>query len=321
MDSLLSELTVDRISAHLRGPDSTAFQAVHPVQIEHRVEIAKRFFGTGPGCGAVDVHSKSLLEVGCGQGDMSIVLAEMVGEGATVVGLYPAPLTYGAPMNLGQAQAILKSSAVGSRLHFVRGDVPSYFSKKADGTPTPSFEAAVVVHSLFYFPSEAALFESLTILRKANPPIKHLCLAEWALTTSNPTAIPHLLAIFAQSFLPKADANVQTIFSPVQLKKLAERAGWKLKSESVIANPGIQDGRWEVDMTLALQREREEELSKAAAAGSISSDGNASQEADTHRNLTTFSTLCDSIRSHLPDSGSTKGVTCVDVWTAVFEAA
>ncbi|KAE8184454.1 hypothetical protein CF328_g7852, partial [Tilletia controversa] len=52
-----------------------------------------------------------------------------------------------------------------------------------------------------------------------------------------------------------------TIFSPVQLKKLAERAGWKLKSESVIANPGIQDGRWEVDMTLALQREREEELS------------------------------------------------------------
>ncbi|CAD6911386.1 unnamed protein product [Tilletia controversa] len=219
MDSLLSELTVDRISAHLRGPDSTALQAVHPVQIEHRVEIAKRFFGTGPGCGVVDVHSKSLLEVGCGQGDMSIVLAEMI----SADWFRPFP---GAPMNLGQAQAILKSSAVGSRLDFVRGDVPSYFSKKPEGTPTISFEAAVVVHSLFYFPSEAALFESLTILRKANPPIKHLCLAEWALTTSNPTAIPHLLAIFAQSFLPKADANVQTIFSPVQLKKLAERAGW-----------------------------------------------------------------------------------------------
>ncbi|KAE8221453.1 hypothetical protein CF319_g5194 [Tilletia indica] len=325
MDSILSQLTVESISTHLRGTgdDPTVQQAVHPVQIEHRLEIARRLFGSASSAAGLDINKKRVLEVGCGQGDMSIVLAEMVGEGGHVVAIDPAPLTYGAPMNLGQAQGVLKSSAVGSRLTFLRADVPTFFSSSSPAQELTSnsdlpFEAAVLAHCIFYFPSEAELLKTLTTLRRAGD-IKHLCLAEWTLNASNPTAVPHLLAILAQSFLPKAEANVQTIFSPTQLKRLAESAGWKLKSESVITNPTLQDGRWEVDMTLDFQREREEELKKSAAASSAQDED---KDGEKTRNLKTFSTFCDSIRAHLPDpAGSAKGITCVDVWTAVFEAA
>jgi len=82
----------------------------------------------------------------------------------------------------------------------------------------------------------------------------------------------------------------------------------------VLPNPDVQDGRWEVGMTLHLQQER----NGSGAAGSESTGGGDEQA----RAPATFSAMCDSIRAHLPDpSGSAKGVTCVDVWTAVFDAA
>jgi len=253
-----------------------------------------------------------VLEVGCGQGDMTIVLAELLGPEGRVTAIDPAPLDYGAPLTLGQAQAILTTSAIGSRLTFRQADVPSFY-----GSATPAHQEAhdiaLLVHCLFYFPSEADLLTTLTTLRTRGQ-VKHLCLAEWSLSTSHPTAIPHLLAILAQAYLPEADANIRTIFSPEQLRALAQKAGWKLRTESVLPNPDVQDGRWEVGMTLHLQQER----NGSGAAGSESTGGGDEQA----RAPATFSAMCDSIRAHLPDpSGSAKGVTCVDVWTAVFDAA
>ncbi|KAF8847066.1 hypothetical protein BDZ45DRAFT_755295 [Acephala macrosclerotiorum] len=59
-----------------------------------------------------------VLEIGCGQGDTTVVLADAVGERGEVHALDPGSLTYGSPSNLGQAQEHIKNSPVGSRITF-----------------------------------------------------------------------------------------------------------------------------------------------------------------------------------------------------------
>lgn len=55
-------------------------------QTLHRIEITNRF----------DVKPGSkILEVGCGQGDMTVVLATAVGEAGHVTAVDPASLDYG----------------------------------------------------------------------------------------------------------------------------------------------------------------------------------------------------------------------------------
>ncbi|KAK0569180.1 hypothetical protein OC861_001216 [Tilletia horrida] len=305
MDSQLSQLSVERIGTLLTSADGTGKDAVHPVQIEHRIEVAKRFFGTDSGHKNFSIEGQNVLEIGCGQGDFTIVLAELVGDKGKVVAIDPAPLDYGAPLSLGQAQGILTASSIGSRISFQQADVPAFFASAAkNGSP---FEVALLVHSLFYFASEAELLQTLKTLKESGH-VKNLCIAEYSLTVSQPEAISHLLSMVAQSFLPKEDANIRTLFSPAQIKRLAEEAGFKLQGESIIQNPGIQDGRWEVQTTLGLEQERK------ANAGSLA------ENSGEQRNLLTFSTLCDSIRANLPTTG-VKGVTCADVWTATFTAA
>ncbi len=56
-------------------------------QISHRQEIIGTWGGISPG--------KKVLEIGCGQGDCTIVLAHAVGEGGTVDAVDPAPPGYG----------------------------------------------------------------------------------------------------------------------------------------------------------------------------------------------------------------------------------
>ncbi|KAK0534795.1 hypothetical protein OC835_002568 [Tilletia horrida] len=321
MTALLPDLDSERISALLRSAsddDKTVLQAIHPAQIDHRLEIARRFFGSISGAGGggagLDIEGKAVLEVGCGQGDMTVVLAELVGEKGRVVAIDPAPLTYGSPLTLGEAQAVLQKTAVGSRMTFLQADVPSFFSQQAPEQPSSptrpqSFDTAILAHCLLYFSSAAELSQTLTELRRSAR-VQHLCLAEWDLAASRSEAVPHLLALVAQAFLPQAEANVRTLFSREQVRRIAEGAGWRLRCESTIVSPPrMQDGRWEVDLALGLEAARLRSVHSAARV-----------ESERERDVTTFSTMCDSIRAHLPTPGSSKGVACVDVWTAVFDA-
>jgi ubiquinone/menaquinone biosynthesis C-methylase UbiE len=54
---------------------------------EHRISILKKFpdLKLGP----------RILEIGCGQGDTTAVLAELVGENGHVTAVDPGPLDYG----------------------------------------------------------------------------------------------------------------------------------------------------------------------------------------------------------------------------------
>src|SRR3954467_5000592 len=59
-----------------------------------------------------------ILEIGCGQGDMTVVLADVVGECGHITGADYAPLTYGAPVNVGDSSAHLLAGPLGSRMTF-----------------------------------------------------------------------------------------------------------------------------------------------------------------------------------------------------------
>jgi protein-L-isoaspartate O-methyltransferase len=54
-----------------------------------------------------------VLEVGCGQGDMTAVLAHTVGREGHVTATDIAEPQYGAPITLGQASEHLKTTALG----------------------------------------------------------------------------------------------------------------------------------------------------------------------------------------------------------------
>ena len=78
----LDPAALARVSLH----DPANFSIQHS-QTLHRVEILQHWNITA---------DAKVLELGCGQGDFTTVLANAVGEHGTVVALDPASLEYGA---------------------------------------------------------------------------------------------------------------------------------------------------------------------------------------------------------------------------------
>ncbi|KAG4432126.1 hypothetical protein IFR05_012400, partial [Cadophora sp. M221] len=59
-----------------------------------------------------------VLEIGCGQGDTTVALADAVGEDGSVVALDPGSPDYGSPETLAQSQAHILSTPLGARITF-----------------------------------------------------------------------------------------------------------------------------------------------------------------------------------------------------------
>lgn len=78
----LDAASIARLSLH----DPANFSIQHS-QTVHRLVLLQHW----------DIHASSkVLELGCGQGDCTTVLAHVVGEQGSVVAVDPAELTYGA---------------------------------------------------------------------------------------------------------------------------------------------------------------------------------------------------------------------------------
>lgn len=69
------------------GHAEPGYLAVATHQAQHRIALAE-FWDISPG--------ESVLEIGCGQGDCTAVLATAVGESGHVTAIDPADLDYGA---------------------------------------------------------------------------------------------------------------------------------------------------------------------------------------------------------------------------------
>src|SRR3569833_546652 len=109
------------VSYHLSPPTPLP---VEEVQATHRINLLNTWAAIRPGA--------RVLELGCGQGTCTAVLAEAVGPEGHVDAVDPAPPTYGSPYTLGQAQALLSSAAVGDRIAWHRDTPEGFLSREAE---------------------------------------------------------------------------------------------------------------------------------------------------------------------------------------------
>ncbi|KAJ0295952.1 hypothetical protein COL5a_011626 [Colletotrichum fioriniae] len=238
-------------------------------QLTHRLRLAS-LWSIAP--------DTRVLDIGCGQGDSALVLSHAVaplsitpdGDATNTVNpgpdpgsapaghitaLDPAPGDYGSPYTLAQSQSHISSSPYGAAITFHQSDAPFYLTSH----PSEIFDAATLCHSLWYFPSGAAISSLFEALYRSN--ISKLCFAEYALRARTAAQKPHELAVAAQKrfYALRAGAekgfsldqgNVRGALAPEEIVVLAEGAGWKVRERGVVDTPGLLDGQWEVGAVL-----------------------------------------------------------------------
>ncbi|KAF3046927.1 hypothetical protein E8E12_008012 [Didymella heteroderae] len=289
MSEHLDAASIARLSLH----DHANFSIQHS-QTQHRLELLKHW--------NVSVGAK-VLELGCGQGDCTTVLASAVGEQGQVVAVDPADLEYGSPYTLGQAQRHISQGPLGRQITWVQ-QAPQDYLSSLPRDDSQVFDATVLAHCLWYFSSPSLILDTFRAIRKHS---KRLLLAEWSLVATHPSAQPHVLAALAQAALEcrksRSTSNVRTVLSTKRLTELALAAEWQLEHEIRIqAGNGLLDGQWEVSACLSpsFEKQVEEHVSDERERGVVLAVRDA----------------CEASLEDLP--GGTQGIRAMDVWIASF---
>lgn len=183
-----------------------------------------------------------VLEVGCGQGDMTAVLAAAVGEDGHVTAVDVADPSYGAPVTLGESAAFLRATPLGARIEFRFGvDVLT------DTFPDDAFDHVVLSQCAWYF---ASLDQLRATVGRVRPWARRLCFAEWDLEPTAHGQLAHLLAVQIQGMVEAAGergtGNVRTPFSRQTLLRVLAEAGWLAAAPRIVDATGMHDGAWEV---------------------------------------------------------------------------
>jgi SAM-dependent methyltransferase len=239
-DSLMSPQEVATCLLDQRNP------AHNIAALEHRQRLI-RTWGIPLG--------SNILEIGPGQGDFTVALADAVGPAGRIVAIDNAPPGYGTPP-VEEAQAFILASRLGPRIEFVRGDPIEFLSSRTETTAASpkTFDFIVFCHCIWYFSKPHYLAQ---LLRVACPLVGTALVAEWSLSTSLPEAFPHVLSALLNNTLESLQSdsslrNIRTAQTPPQIIRAAEGAGWALRMEQVIPSaPGQLDGRREARMVLA----------------------------------------------------------------------
>ncbi|GKV56441.1 SAM-dependent methyltransferase [Sporosarcina sp. NCCP-2222] len=213
---------------------------VQRVQTEHRLKLIDSW--------GISYGSK-VLEIGCGQGDTTAALAYTVGKQGSVIGLDIASPSYGSPVTLGDAAARLMQSPLGSQAE-IRFEC-DVLSEDVD-FPSGSFDFIVFSHCSWYLDSFETLEALFSKIKKWGG---KLCFAEWDTRIQTIEQYPHFLAVLIQShyecFKKDSLSNVRTLFTPMDVKRIAKSTGWTIQREETIFSPEMQDGEWEIEMTLS----------------------------------------------------------------------
>ncbi len=186
----------------------------------------------------------TVLEIGCGQGDMTAVLAHAVGSGGHVTAVDIASPHYGAPISLGESAAHLQHTPLGQCVEFhFHYDLlnPSIVF------PADAFDYVVLAHCSWYY---ASLEQLRRVLLRVHPWASRLCYSEWDMEPHALEQLAHLLAVLIQgqvaAYHLDSVGNVRTPFSITRLKHLLQETGWSVSTASVIDSSQLQDADWEI---------------------------------------------------------------------------
>lgn len=213
---------------------------VQVVQTQFRMQLVEGW-GIPPGA--------HILEIGCGQGDMTAALASAAGPTGHVTAVDIASPDYGAPATLGQAAAHLKGTPLGERIdfHFEYNVLDA-----AKDFPSNHFDYLVLTHCSWYFEDLAQLGRALGRIR---PWARRLCFSEWDLEPQSLDQVAHLLAVLIQgqveAYKTGSSSNVRTPFSRTRFKQLLAETGWNVAAEASVDSTPLQDAGWEIDICLA----------------------------------------------------------------------
>lgn len=288
----ISLSSAERIASYQLTSPTPQGLAIEIAQARHRINLLNKWSVIKPG--------SKILELGCGQGNCTAVLADAVGPDGHIDAVDPASPDYGSPFTLGQAQAHISSSQVDSRISWHRA-TPQEFLLHSDKI----WDCAVLTHCIWYFLSPSILQEILTALVGR---VRHLCVAEYALHATLPQAVPHVLAALARATLeahkPQSESNIQTPLAPEAIKALAEKCGWNLESEaSLVPEEGLLDGHWETGAVVSESFLKE-----------------AQSTVKEERVMIVLESSRTAVRAAVDNVGVVKNVRTMDVWTGVFSA-
>jgi ubiquinone/menaquinone biosynthesis C-methylase UbiE len=214
------------------------------LQLQHRMAIIHMW---------APVLGTHVIEVGCGQGETTIVLAAAVGASGHVLAVDNGPAEYGRPVTLGEAHTYIKAATLGDCIEFLLST--DLLDPQID-FPENAFDLAVFSHSSWYMSSPQELQQLFARVRLW---ARRLGYAEWDVRPRHLQQLPHLLAVLLQahahSVAPQTStANVRSLILPEHARLLAENAGWTITEEKIIdtSTPLGYGKAWEIHKALEM---------------------------------------------------------------------
>jgi ubiquinone/menaquinone biosynthesis C-methylase UbiE len=214
------------------------------LQLLHRMALVNTW---APGIG------NRVLEIGCGQGETTVVLAAAVGTLGRIWAVDIAPAAYGRPVSLGEAHTCIKSLSPGERIEFLLST--DLLDPHMD-FPENFFDLAVFAHSSWYMSSPQELGR---LFARVRPWARRLGYAEWDAKPRCFQQLPHVLALLLQAHMHRvapqiSTANVRSLILPEDARELAESAGWALIEERIVdtSTPLGYGKFWEIQKALEM---------------------------------------------------------------------
>lgn len=278
-------------------------------------------------------QGSKVLEIGGGQGDFTVALADAVGPHGSVIGVDPSPPDWGKYLGvvtqhrpqhdlrnpesscvhagtplIVEAQAHLAKCPLGDRITFINDDPTSYLAGLPE-TTTPTFDYIVFGHCIWFFPSPETFPE---MLAKARPHARSVLVAEYSYRTSLPAAFPHVLAaqynaVIEALFPERGIYNVRCALTPLQISSAIEQAGWApaVTQEYVTPSAVLRDA-WREVMMVTRSGMFRQHLDQAAGVSASTK--------------TVLVAMRDAVQAGVDNlGGGVDGVRNMDAWVARFD--
>lgn len=194
-----------------------------------------------------------ILEIGCGQGETTVVLAAAAGVPGRVLAVDNGLAGCGRPATLGESHAFIKSTALGGRIEFL---LSTDLLTPRLNFPEQAFDLVVFSHSAWYMSSPTELYD---LFARVRPWARRLGYAEWDLRPRSIRQVPHMLAALLQARMHRMcpqtrDANVRSVILSKDARVLAEKAGWTIMQERVLntSTPLGYGKSWEIHNALEM---------------------------------------------------------------------